>query len=189
MPRALRALAFLCCAASIYAQDGASKQPAGLETDWEIAAVVRDMGAHVSRLVPLLDKIDAKSWVEKGASDTYVAQLQSSREQAKALVSGAQALAGNPTQLSAALELHFRLQALQTMLGSVEEGMRKYQSPADAQALARLAAENDADRERFEKYIVNLAAEREKEFQAMDREAQRCRGVLTQTPTRAGRKK
>jgi hypothetical protein len=35
---------------------------------------------------------------------------------------------------------------------------------------------------------VNLAAEREQQFEVMDREAQRCRGILTTQPA-AGRKK
>jgi hypothetical protein len=65
------------------------------------------------------------------------------------------------------------------MLGSVEEALRKYQSPADAEALVALSAENDANRDRFQQYLVNLAAEREKEYTVMDQEAQRCRGILT----------
>ncbi len=187
----MRALALLVCATALCAQDGAnsSASAAGLETDWQIAPVVREIGAHASRVLPVLEKIDAKSWVEKGASDTYVAQLHSSREQAAAVVSSARTLAANPSQLSAALELYFRIQAMDTMLASLEEGMRRYQSPADAQALARLQGENGANRERLQSYIVNLAAEREHELQVMDREAQRCRGVLTQTPNRAVRKK
>jgi hypothetical protein len=185
---ALRGLAFVCCAAALCAQDGTSPST-GLETDWEIAPVVREIGAHASRLLPLLDRIDARKWVQKGASDTYVAQLQSSKDQAAAVASSAKTLAGNPSQLSASLELLFRIQSMDTMLKSLEEGMERYQSPAEAQVLARLQAENGANRERLQNYVVNLAAEREHEFQVMDREAQRCRGVLTQAPGRAGRKK
>ena len=174
----------MTCAAALGAQNGGGKQPAGLETDWDIAAVFREIGAHASRLVPMLNKFDATKWVEKGASDTYVAQLQSSREQAVALARGAEALTHNPQQLSAAIELFFRIQGLENMLGSLEEGMRKYHSPADAQALAILEAQNDANRDRLQRYIVNLAFEREQEFQVMDREAQRCRGIVIQPPAR-----
>ena len=179
----------LACAAALGAQGAAPTQPDGLEADWEIAPVLREIGAHASRLLPALDKIDVKSWVEKGASDTYAAQLQSSIEQAKALAAGAKALASNPSQLAASIELFLRIQALESMLTSLEQGARRYQGPADAQALARLGAENGANRERFQRYIVNLAEAREREFKAMDREAQRCRAVLTQAPPKAGRKK
>ena len=64
------------------------------------------------------------------------------------------------------------------MLMSLEEGLRKYQSAADAEALASLAAENGANRERFRQYLTTLAAEREKQLEVMDREAQRCRAIM-----------
>ena len=73
------------------------------------------------------------------------------------------------------------------MLGSVEEGIRKYGYKPDAQTLASLQAESSVNRDRLQRYIVNLAAEREREFQAMDREAQRCRAVVT--APKSGKKK
>jgi len=187
----LRALAVVACAAAVYAQTppAQSTSTPGLETAWEIAPVLNEIASHAGRLLPLLDKIDVQSWIAKGASDTYAAQLQSSKEQARALVTEAKALAGNPEQLSAALQLVFRIQGLETMLGSLGEGARRYQNAADAQALAAVVAENGAGRDRLQRYVVNLAAEREQDLKVMDREAQRCRGILTQAPPKTGRKK
>jgi hypothetical protein len=65
------------------------------------------------------------------------------------------------------------------MLLSLQEGIRKYQRPADAQTLAALQAQNSANRERFQRYVVNLASAREQELKVMDQEAQRCRGLVT----------
>jgi hypothetical protein len=188
MYRALRGLILLACAAALYAQ----QQPAGLEPDWDISVILQAMSAHAGRLLPVLDRLDVKAWVEKGAPATYAAQLQSSKDQAKAFADGARDLARNPEKLSASLELFFRIQGIETMLGSLEEGTRKYQDPALAETLASLEAENGVNRDRFQKYIVNLAAEREQQFQVMDREAQRCRGILTAQPAappNSGRKK
>ena len=183
MYRPLRGLILWACAAALYGQaQPAHQQPAGLEPDWDISVILQEMSAHAGRLLPVLDQIDVKVWFEKGASETYAAQLQSSKDQAKAFADGARDLARNPEKLSASLELLFRVQGLETMLGSLEEGVRKYQDPAVAQKLASLEAENGANRDRFQKYIVNLAAEREQQFQVMDREAQRCRGILTAQP-------
>ena len=137
----------------------------------------------------MLDNVDARSWVARGASDTYLAQLQSSKDQARALADGAKTLARHPEQLSASLEIYFRIQGLETMLGSLAEGIRKYQTPAAAQALIALAAQNGANRDRLQKYVVNLAAERERDLQVMDREAQRCRGILTEPPPKTGKKR
>jgi hypothetical protein len=187
----LRGLPVFACAAVLLAQPPAAPQhpiPAGLETAWEIAPVLQEVAAHAGRLLPQLDRVDAQAWVAKGASDTYMAQLQSSKDQARALAAGAKALAASPERLSAILELLFRMQGLDTMLLSLEEGMRKYQSPAAAQQLAGIAAENGAGRDRLERYAVNLAAEREQELAVMDKEAQRCRGLVTQAPPKAGRK-
>ena len=193
MCRPLRGLILWSCAAALYGQaQPAHQQPAGLEPDWDISVILQEMSAHAGRLLPVLDQIDVKAWFEKGASETYAAQLQSSKDQAKAFADGARDLARNPEKLSASLELLFRVQGLETMLGSLEEGIRKYQDPAVAQKLASLEAENGANRDRFQKYIVNLAAEREQQFQVMDREAQRCRGILTTQPAatpNSGRKK
>ena len=191
MPYPLRALAVFACAAAVYAQ---APQPStgaapGLEASWEIAPVLTEISAHAGRLLPLLDKLDVHAWVAKGASDTYAQQLQSSKEQARALVVEAKALAGNPEQLSAALQLVFRIQGLETMLTSVGEAIRRYQTPADAQELAAVVAEDGAARDRLQRYVVNLAAEREQDLKVMDREAQRCRGILTQAPPKTGRKK
>ena len=109
-----------------------------------------------------------------------------------AIIDEAQALSRNPEKLSGALQLFFRMEGLETMLSSLQEGARKYQSPQVAQSLAALFGEGGANRERLRGYIVNLAAEREHQFEVMDREAQRCRGTLMAPPPppkTSGRKK
>jgi hypothetical protein len=182
----VRALTIFFCAAALFGQ---APPRMGLETRWEIAPVLEEIAGYAGRLLPVLDKIDVQAWVEKGASDTYAAQLQSSKEQARALVTEAKQLAANPERLSASLQVLLRIQGLQTMLASLGEGVRKYQNAADAQALARAAGQNGSARERLQQYVVNLAAEREQDLAVMDREAQRCRGILTQAPPGPARKR
>jgi hypothetical protein len=184
-------IVFLCAVAA-YSQTQTPKPPsAGLEPAWDIAVVLQEMSADAERLLPALDKVDAQGWMAKGASETYLEQLDSSKQQARAMADAAKALARNPDKLSASLELFFRMEGLETMLGSLQEGIRKYQGAQAAQSLAGLYAEGGANRERFRRYIVNLAAEREQQFEVMDREAQRCRGTLmAPTPNKTiGRKK
>jgi hypothetical protein len=164
---------------------------AGLEPTWDIAVVLGEISANASRVLPELDRLDPKAWMAKGASETYVEQWQSSRDQVRALADGAQTLAKNPERLAASLELFFRIEAIDQMLGSVEEGARKYQSAKAASAIQTAYAEGGANRERFRRYIVNLAADRERQFDVMDKEAQRCRATLMAPgpPKTAGRKK
>lgn len=193
MSLGLRRFTLIACAVALCAQtpplQAPQQQTAGLETDWDIAAALQQIGDHAGRLLPALNRIDARSWVDQGASDTYAQQLQEAKEQTQSLADGAKALSKNPERLPVALELYFRMQGIDAMLNSVEEGMRKYQNPASAQALVSLQAEDGADRERLQRYIVNLAAEREQQLHVMDQEAQRCRGTLTAPAGKNGKKK
>ncbi len=188
-------MTILVCAAALFAKAQFAQAPqpsaAGLEPAWDMAPVLSAIGDHAARLLPVLATVDMKAWVAKGASATYADQLQSSKDQAKALADGAHALARNPEKLSGSLELFFRIEGLDTMLASLEDGLRKYQGPQAAQELASVAAEGGANRERLRRYIINLAAQREQQFEVMDREAQRCRGILAQpVPSKtSGRKK
>jgi hypothetical protein len=185
MNRAARGLILFVCLGAFSGRTqsaAAPQQSAGLQSDWEIAAVLQEISAHAARVLPLLDRADAQQWAAKGAPAAYAAQLQSSKEQAQALADGAKALAANPETLSAELQVLFREQGLETLLNSIAEAMRKYQNPAAAQELIAMAAESGANRDRLEEYVVNLASEHEKEYQVMDKEAQRCRAVVLAPP-------
>jgi hypothetical protein len=187
----LLGLLVLAGAAVLGAQTPTDARPApNLENPWEIAPVLEAISSHAGRLEAALDKLNPQEWLAKGASDTYTAQLESSKQQARAVGSEAWALAGNPEKLSSALQVLFRIQGLDTMVASLEEAVRKYQSPADAQALMSLMAQDGANQDRLQRYVVNLAAAREQDLAVMDREAQRCRAMVTQpeTPTRTRRK-
>jgi hypothetical protein len=193
MRRALCALTLWGCVAGWHApaqQNTAPPAASGLETDWDIAVTLRAIAAHAARVLPALDRADAGSWTRKGAPEAYAAQLQSAKDQAHAITADAVALAADPERLALSLGLLFRTQALTTLLASVAEAVRNYQDPAQAQALIALAAEGDPSREHFQQYIVNLAAEREKELAVMDQEAQRCRALVTApAPAASGKKK
>ncbi len=171
-----------------FAQTSGSSRPAGLEADWDIAPVLQQLSVYAGKLTPALDRLDPWAWESKGASGTYLRQLQSSKEQARALADQAKALTRFPEKLSATLEVMFRVQGLDVMLSSLVEGARRYQSPADADALEALAVQDGVYRDRLQGYIVNLAVAREHDLDVMDREAQRCRGVVTQPPAKTVRK-
>lgn len=180
----------LVCATALRGQDGPPPQPtSNLENPWEIKPVLEEIAMHAARLEAALDRLNAASWVEKGASDTYTAQLESSKLQARAVGTEAYGLEVNPEKLSAALQVLFRIQGLETMVSSLEDAVRRYQSPADAQGLMRLMAEDGANRNRLQQYVVSLAAAREQDLVVMDREAQRCRALVTQPPPPPPRRK
>ena len=186
----VRGFLLLACAATVGSQTAPVSRPtSNLENPWEIKPVLEAIAAHAARLETALNHLDAQMWVAKGASDTYTAQLESSKLQARAVGTEAYGLTVNPEKLSIALQVLFRVQGLETMVASLEEAVRRYQSPEDARNLVRLMAEGGANRSRLQQYVVNLAAEREQDLVVMDQEAQRCRALVTQPPPAPRRKK
>ena len=110
-------------------------------------------------------------------------------DRARAIEDAAKTLARDPEKLARELELLFRIDGTARILESVEEAMRKYQSPEDAQRLAGLAAENGMNGERLRSYVLDLADQREKQIAMLDGEVQRCRQSLISQPAPAPARK
>src|ERR1043165_6332063 len=100
MSSGLPGLVLVSLAVVLHGQTPAPKERPGLEADWDIAAVLQGIGEHAAGMLPMLDRIDAKGWVTRGASETYVVQLQSSKDQARAVADAAKMLARHPEQPS-----------------------------------------------------------------------------------------
>jgi hypothetical protein len=155
----------------------------GVATPWDTAPMVAALSKQAARLKPILDQLTPREWVTKGAPDAYVAQWKGAEDELGFLANSAVALEKQPERLTLALDTYFRLQSLEIRLNSLVEGVRNYQNPAVGDLLMGVAAENSANRDKLRQYITDLAAAKEQEFEVADKEAQRCRGVLTkQTP-------
>jgi hypothetical protein len=148
----------------------------------EISKTISAIADNAERLIPMMDQIKPEDWVAKGASETYVAQWKTSEAQCKALAADARALAQAPDQLVDLLRVLFRVQFLEISMGSLEEGLRKYQNPALAELLNGTRAENIPNREKLQQYAIDLANQREQDYKVADEEAQRCRGQLVTKP-------
>jgi hypothetical protein len=159
-------------------------QQAGIQTEWDIHKTLDAIALHADRLAPFVDQIHPENWMAAGAPEAYVAQAKTCRSETRAVAASARNLGRNPEKLTAALELLFRIRGLETMLGSLGEGLRKYQNPPMADMLTSAVAENAVNRDRLQQYILELAAEREQECRVADQEAQRCRQSLSQQPSR-----
>lgn len=164
--------------------------PAGVATPWDTAPMIASLSAQALRLKPILDQLTPRDWVAKGAPDTYIAQWKGAEDELVYLSDSAKALEKQPERLTLALDTYFRLQSLEMRLNSLVEGVRNYQNPAVGDLLLGVAAENSANRDKLRQYITDLAAAKEQEFEVADKEAQRCRGVLSkQVPPKPAPKK
>src|SRR5216683_6075156 len=94
-------------------------QQTGVSTDWDVGKTLAAISAHASRLESLLDQIQPQEWVSKGAPEQYVTQWKESRTQIQAIVASAKDLSRNPGKLTDSLQLLFRVQSLEVMLGSL----------------------------------------------------------------------
>ena len=108
--------------------------------------------------------------------------MEDRASQLKYLIASADAFGRQPERLPLGLDAYFRMQAMESMLGSLIEGVRNYQNPALASVMQSVIAENSTNRNRLRQYLKDLATQKEQEFQVADREAQRCRAALLQQP-------
>ncbi len=154
----------------------------GVSNEWDISQTLDALSAQAKRLKPILDQLTPQEWVAKGAPQTYVAQWKGAQDELGYLVNSAQALAKQPERLTVALDTYFRMQSLETRLNSLVDGVRNYQNPAVGDLLIGVLAENSSNRDKLRQYITDLASTKEKEFEVADKEAQRCRGIISRQP-------
>lgn len=166
------------CAAPAIAQ--------GVDSEWDVRTMVSSLQRQEQHLRPLLDQVKPDTWVANGAPEAYIAQWKSTRAELNYLFQTSDAFLKQPERLTLALDTYFRMQSIDSMLASLVQGIRKYQSPAVAQQVQNVINETSMNRDKLREYIRELALQKEQEFQVADREAQRCRGVILKQP--AGRR-
>jgi uncharacterized membrane protein len=154
----------------------------GVASEWDARKLIDALSAQAQHLKPIVDQVQPAAWVSKGASETYLAQWNTAQAQLKYLISSSEAFSRQPERLPLGLDTYFRMQAVESTLGSLTEGVRKYQNPALASLMQSAIAENSINRDRLRQYLQDLATQKEEEFRVADREAQRCRAALLQQP-------
>jgi hypothetical protein len=156
---------------------------AGVESEWDARKMIDALSTQEQHLKPLLDQIQPARWVAKGGSQTYIAQWSTTQTQLKYLIASSEAFARQPERLPLGLDTYFRMESVESSLGSLTEGVRRYQNPALASIMQSVIAENSTNRDRLRQYLEDLSKQKEEEFQVADREAQRCRAALLSQPS------
>jgi hypothetical protein len=164
-------------AASLWAQPAA----------WDNSPRAAELAQNAARLQPLLDQLTPDQWVAKGASDSYMRQWQSAREELATLSDLAKRLDQNPKKLTLALDTYFSLQNLEWRIDSLIGAVRTYQNPAVGDLIESVLRSNSPYRDSLRAYIKELATLREEEFSIVTNDAQSCRVELAQIPASARR--
>ncbi len=151
----------------------------GLLPEWESRKLAQSVVESTARLTPVLDQILPNDWAKNGGPEGYVRQLQSIKNGIYYISVSAKQFSADPQKLSAALDTYMRMQWVEGQVGSLEQGVRKYQNPAIADKLVAAITENSVARTQLQKYVIDLASYRETELSVMAREAQQCRSAVT----------
>lgn len=161
-------------------------QPApSVPAPWDVSKSVSELAAQVAKLKPVLARLTVQAWVEQGAPAAYLEQWQSAQHELDYLAQSARALEKQPEKITIALDLYFRIQAVEWRLQSLSEGARKYENAAAGDQLAEAVGVHATQRDQLRQYITDLAAQNEQELAVMDREAQRCREDQNTSRTQA----
>jgi hypothetical protein len=173
----MRVLAIVCAAASIcLAQTGE------ITPDWNRRKTFDSLSAQLEQIRILVEQVKPAQWESKEASELYSAQATEARNQISYLLQNLGQLAQRTDTMTVMLETFLRLQALESTLDSLNEGVRRYQQPELASSIQSLISKSGNDRRILREYLIELVAHTEKELQTANQEAQRCRASLIRQP-------
>ena len=114
----------------------AQTQPSsGITAEWDVRANMEQLSSAIEQFGPILRRLRPEEWIAKGASGSYVQQVRSSREMMTALTDATAKLAREPERLTAALDAYFLMERMELLLGSLKDGIRRYQSGTTADDL------------------------------------------------------
>jgi hypothetical protein len=162
----------------------------GLETPWDVRQILANMARDDEQLQLQLAQLNPQQWYDqKGAPGTYILQWQTAQRQLNDVIATSRLLSQKTESLPMALDVYFRLEALEVTFRSLEQGAQKYADRRTADHLSLLIAHNFNNRERFRDYLKDLADSVDQNFKIADQEAQRCRGMISrEPPTTSSRK-
>jgi len=140
---------------------------------------------YAARLGPMLQQVKTAEWIAKGASETYGQQAASATTQLNAIQQDMTELQSHPEKMQDAMKALFRIQSFHRTLESLLGGLRRYQNAALADLIGSVAAEDAPDLQKVQDYVLELANQRDQEYQVVEREAQRCRGTIMRPPSAA----
>ncbi len=157
-----------------------AQEDGGTMPRWEVVELGEDLGKRVGDVEQVLAGVDPSSW--DGAGAAYVGQLEQLTRDLEYLRLSSAAMVRKPEKLSVVVDTFLWLDRLHSLLGSVAQGVRRYQSSAVADLLESTRGNYAGDMERLKLYMRQLAVSSEEEMEIAHDEAQRCRTEMLSAP-------
>ena len=127
----------------------------------DVSAAAKAISQRSMHLKPMLDEVHASDWVAEGAPEAYVSQWNSLKEQNQAIAA---------------------VHRFDGDLGDLLKAVRRYQNPALADLLESVAEGGQRGVETLQRYAMQLAGDKDRQLDVVDKEAQRCRAQLAAQP-------
>ena len=155
----------------------------GIAPVWDVKAMLQQLVDQMARYRTTVDKLPVVDWVnQKQASQTYLRQQEVVLGEVGNLNLVATRLNQAPEKLSLALDIYFRLQAIESMTAALADGASKFESQETANMLNQLVGDNSSLRLKLRQYVLDLSANKEQEYAIAEREAERCQAELNRNP-------
>jgi hypothetical protein len=164
-------------------------QQATLAPEWDFKAKVGKLTAEVTRLRPMLERLDPAQWRDTGAGAAYQTTWQYCTAEGANLERVMENMAAQPEKLSVAVELLVHLESFSNQLTWLNGGVRRHHNPAIADLIEGVLGEMQPSRDGLRRYVQDLAALREQELEIASQEAQRCRAQLAKPGATQERRK
>ena len=148
----------------------------------EVPSIATKIAERAEHLRPMFDQVHVSEWVAKGAPETYNSQWNSMVEQNQAIETDMTGIAQHPEGMQDVMRALFRVHRFDSDLNALLVAVRHYQNPALADLIESVATGDQANVEKLQQYVLDLADATEKQLSVEDEEAQRCRTNLASQP-------
>ncbi len=153
-------------------------QSEGVAPVWDAKTMLKEFVEQLNRFDPILKQVSTAGWGE--SAEAYSGQLEALQNEIGYLRRAANELSVKPDNMTKTLEAYLRMQAVESMMESVVDGVRRHQNPAVADLLRGVMNEVGPYRQNLQDYLVQVVTMKEAELRIANREAQRCRSQLIQ---------
>ena len=154
----------------------------GMLPSWEVVEIAQTIEGATGDVKRVLESVDLAQW--KSGAEVYSQQIVSLESELENLTLSAQALGRRPEKLSVVVDTFLWLDRSSSMIGSLSQGVRRYQSAALADLLDSAQGESLGAIHQLKGYMRQLAVAAESEMAIANDEAQRCRAQLMRAPRR-----
>jgi len=162
-------------------------QSGGVAPEWDVRVQAEKLSKDVGSLRTMVEQLEPDRWLAAGAPETLAARRRTALAEFNAVQQAGQALAEQPERFAPALELLHHLDSALIETHWLIHAVRKYQNPAMADVIESALEPYEKARTGLKGHVLDLSAVREKEMEVAEKEAQRCREMLSRPTPRPAR--